>query len=275
MLNHFIDADTENPGSTFSARELNSMYVDQLKAKGIKESINTTRFTKRLVENIPELYVETVDNKTQLVFKKIVKELVTDYVKSPDDFFLALRRVVSPLRKEIGKLSNKFNGSFSNFSQFSSVPLPLLHLISMLINGFCPTDNNFTQESLSIAQIIMWNFRKSGNKKADGQLVKRCYHEKTRETPMMIYIGLKIYSTSRSRNLIDMLFNLGLCISYDRVLEITKNIYENLREAYENNKFFFPNILKLGLFTVMLKDNIDFNSKLNLINGTIMVQVGL
>ena len=100
----------------------------------------------------------------------------------------------------------------------------------------------------------MWNFQKSGNKKVDGQLVKRCYHEKTRETPMIIYIGLKIYSTSRSRNLIDMLFNLGLCISYDRVLEITKNIYENLREAYENNKFVFPNILKLGLFTVMLKD---------------------
>ena len=134
-------------------------------------------------------------HETQLVFKKIVKELVADYVKSPD-FFFAVRRVVSPLRKEYGKLSNKFSGSFSNFTQFSSVPLPLLHLISMLINGFCPTDNNFTQESLSIAQIIMWNFRKSGNEKINGQLVKRCYHEKTRETPMMIYIGLKIYSVS-------------------------------------------------------------------------------
>ena len=62
-----------------------------------------------------------------------------------------------------------------------------------------------------------------------------------------------------------MLFNLGLCISYDRVLEITKNIYENYRESYENNKFFFPNILKMRLFTVMLKDNIDLNSKSNFI----------
>ena len=58
-----------------------------------------------------------------------------------------------------------------------------------------------------------------------------------------------------------MLFNFGLCISYERVLEICKNIYENLRESYENNKFFFLNILKMGLFTVMLKDNIDLNSK--------------
>ena len=49
----------------------------------------------------------------------------------------------------------------------------------------------------------------------------------------------------------------------NRVLEITKNIYKNLRESYENNKSFFPNILKMRLFTVMLKDNIDLNSKSN------------
>ena len=91
------------------------------------------------------------------------------------------------------------------------------------------------------------------------QVIKRC-HAKTHETPMLIYILLKIYSVTRLGNLIDMPFSLGLCISYDRVLEITKNIYENLRESYENNKFVFPNIFKMGLFTVMLKDNIDLNS---------------
>ena len=68
-----------------------------------------------------------------------------------------------------------------------------------------------------------------------------------------------------SKNLTDMLFNLGSYISYDWVPEITKNIYENLRESYENNKFFFPNISKMGLFTVMLKDNIELNSKSNFI----------
>ena len=42
-------------------------------------------------------------------------------------------------------------------------------------------------------------------------------------------------------------------------------MYENLRESYENNKLFFPNILRLGLFTIMLKDTIYFNSKSNFI----------
>ena len=86
----------------------------------------------------------------------------------------------------------------------------------------------------------------------------------TRNTYDVLY-SAEIYSWIRSRNLINMLFNFGLCISYERVLEICKNIYENLRESYENNKFFFLNILKMGLFTVMLKDNIDLNSKSNFV----------
>ena len=65
--------------------------------------------------------------------------------------------------------------------------------------------------------------------------------------------------------MIDRLFNFGLCISHDRVLEITKNIYENIRQSYENNNFFFPSILKMELFIVMLKDKIDLNSKSNFI----------
>ena len=123
------------------------------------------------------------------------------------------------------------------------LPKSLLYLISTLTDWFSSTENNFT-----VAQIIMWNYRKSNKKVNDRQLIKRS-HTKTHETPMMIYIPLKIYSVTCSRNLIDMFFNLGLWISYDWVLEITKNIYENLRESYENNKLFFPDILKMGLFS--------------------------
>ena len=100
--------------------------------------------------------------------------------------------------------------------------------MSTLIDGFNLADNNFTQETLSVAQIIMWNCHKSNKKINDGQLIKLC-HAKTHETPMMIYIPMKIYSATSSRNVIDMLFNLGLCICYGRVLEITKNIRKSLR----------------------------------------------
>ena len=42
------------------------------------------------------------------------------------------------------------------------------------------------------------------------------------------------------RNKIDFLYQLGLCVSYMRTLEITQNIYENLRLTYELHKMFFP-----------------------------------
>ena len=75
------------------------------------------------------------------------------------------------------------------------------------------------------------------------QVIKRC-HAKTHETPMLIYILLKIYSVTRSGNLIDMPFSLGLCISYDRVLEITKNIYEIFANHMKTTSSFFLTFLK-------------------------------
>ena len=86
---------------------------------------------------------------------------------------------------------NEFDGSFNNSSQFTSIPKSLLYLTSNLIYGFSPTDNNITQETLSVAQIIMWNYQKSNKKVNDGQLIKR-RRATTHETLTMIYIPLKI-----------------------------------------------------------------------------------
>ena len=69
---------------------------------------------------------------------------------------------------------------------------------------------------------------------------------------MMIYCKLEIYSTLPSRNIFVYLFHLDFFISYDRMLEMTQNIYENFRELYENEEFFLPKILRMWLFTVNL-----------------------
>ena len=70
---------------------------------------------------------------------------------------------------------NEFDGTFNNSSQFTLIPKSLLYLISTLIDGLSPTDTKFRQETLSVAQIVMWNYRKSNKKVNDRQ-------------PMMIYI---------------------------------------------------------------------------------------
>ena len=90
------------------------------------------------------------------------------------------------------------------------------------------------------------------------------HHEKERETAVTIYTGLKLYSTVRSRTLIDHLFQLGLCISYDRILSITKSLYESLRETFHKHCIFLPGNLRKGCFVVSVKDNIDKNASVNL-----------
>ena len=90
MISYMLDAEAENSASSFGARELNSIYVEQLQINGIKEKVTTTRFTEGLVKRLPELHIETIENKTRLVFKCKAKELIGEHVKYPDDFLFSV-----------------------------------------------------------------------------------------------------------------------------------------------------------------------------------------
>ena len=125
----------------------------------------------------------------------------------------------------------------------------------LLIDG--STSMKPSQAALSAAQMITYHARNNR------RICKKQRHRKQQETPLMIYTGLKIYFLTRSKQLIDGFFKTGLIVSYDRVLELTKILYENLQEAYSKYGCFFPSILKKGLFSVWLKDNIDVNPKAN------------
>ena len=133
-----------------------------------------------------------------------------------------------------------------------SIPIRLLTLINLLIDGICEGD--VTQ--ITCSQIIMDNcqIRKR-------TVLETGYHLKKRETPVVIYTSLKIYSTVRSRTLIDHFFSIGICIPYKRVLQITQYLYEKFRLSFHLNDAFLPGVLRKGLFTILAKDNIDKNAK--------------
>ena len=93
------------------------------------------------------------------------------------------------------------------------------------------------------------------------------HHDKEKETSINIYVGLKLYSTVRSRTLVYCLFQFCICISYDRILSITKSLYEALRTTFGHYKILLPTNLKKGCFTVSAKDNIDKNATTNLVQS--------
>ena len=133
------------------------------------------------------------------------------------------------------------------------MPKSLLQLISSLIDGTYAS-NDYSQEVVIVAQLITSHASRSRRKRVPDFLSEvldklvACRHSKNRETPIMLYNSLNIDMTNRSRKLLDHFFHLGICVSYDRVLEITKNIYENLRLPYFSHNRWFPDILKKSSF---------------------------
>ena len=153
--------------------------------------------------------------------------MVKVYIEPPDEFFIALRKIVLAIRKEVFKQKNNFTNDLNFNKQNESIPKRLLFLKNRLIDDFNRDVVNVSQEHLTAAQIIFFNATQRTKAKGDHTLVRRL--KKCQETRLLVYNTLKIYSTCRSRNIIDDFSNIGICISYDRILELTQNVYENLR----------------------------------------------
>ena len=84
-------------------------------------------------------------------------------------------------------------------------------------------------------------------------------HNKVRETPLPIYLSMLIHAKTRSRSLIDTLYNLGLCVSYDRLMSIFTDLSNTVCSLYHNNQVVCPPQLSKKVFTCGAVDNIDHN----------------
>ena len=107
--------------------------------------------------------------------------------------------------------------------QQSSVPMEILSLVSTIIDGVNVENEVFSQPALTISQLIHYNFRVNKDKKVGG--IRR--HLIGKETPLSIYIALKLSLLTGSKNLIDCFHQLGICISYFRLLAITKAVADS------------------------------------------------
>ena len=118
---------------------------------------------------------------------------------------------------------------------------------------------------MTVTQIITFTIKRL--EKSKHPCSTRHADKKERETPAVIYISLKIYATVRSQSIIDHLFQLGICVSYNRVLSITKSLYDALSQNYSGEGTFIPTNLRKGCFVISVKDNIDKNASANLIKS--------
>ena len=129
-----------------------------LKCHNIDSTSHVTRFSDSLLQAIPDLKKSTVSNKLTVCFKGTINMLLEHHVEVPDDFTRSIRDVVVPIRNSMKIVKNKFDGSFKNECQKDSVPIELLVLISMLVDGVGIENQGFSQETLTISQLVMYNF---------------------------------------------------------------------------------------------------------------------
>ena len=103
------------------------------------------------------------------------------------------------------------------------------------------TDN---QPALTIAQLLQYNCY------ARRRTIKQERKNKSRETPVAIYTGLAIHSKTRSLDVVETMYKLGLSVSYDRILSISTSLGNAVCDHYHEQNV---------VFTTAAVDNIDHN----------------
>lgn len=112
----------------------------------------------------------------------------------------------------------------------------------MILDGPCSRkadsvdDVSTTSASLSISQIISFNcVKKRTTNTTEDEPKAAMRHNRERETPLPLYIGLKIHAETRNKRLIETMCKMGLSVSYDRVMTISTDAANSVCSRFEQD----------------------------------------
>ena len=116
----------------------------------------------------------------------------------------------------------------------------------MVLNGpdLKDQDSIDLQATLTVSQAILFNFKKRASSPAN-----KSRHSVNREPPLPLYIAMRIHTETRSKKLTTELHDLGLSISYDRVLQLESQLATAVYENFLQKGVVVPAQLRHKLFT--------------------------
>ena len=130
----------------------------------------------------------------------------------------------------------------------------------MVINGpnieAQSSSSAMPQPVLTISQLLMYN---SLVRRRKNQATSTIRHNQERETPLPIYLGVMVHTKTRKCELVDTLHELGLSVSYDRVMDISTELGNKICSHYQREKL-----------SVLLSSNVVFSQLLQLTTFTII-----
>ena len=247
---------------SFKLADLARMYKNCLQQLGQETParVNTTRLKERILLHVPDLDCYNKGRDVYLGFSHDVGTVLQRaYKEDCDDEALHLAKTAAIIRKDMITSKYKSTGSFESNCQENSVPASLLSLVNMVLNGpniEAQAQSSTTgQSALTISQLLQYN---TYIRRRDGD-IKRERRNKSRETPLPIYVGMTVHAKTRSRELVEILHDLGMSISYDRVLAISTDLGNDVCRRYTAEGAVCPFNLRSQLFTTAAVDNIDHN----------------
>ena len=183
-----------------------------------------------------------------------------------DDKLLVIPRAARICRQDLFTSEPMFQGIFPEGCSTVTSSKSLLILFHMILRG--PDikgelkDDARSQSIHVIVQLIKYNSVNYSHANAT-----RTRHNIERETALPTYIGLMIYSInkyiveilymSRNTKAVSKLHEVGVCISYDRILQIYKNIDNQVWDKYNEERLVYPLSLPSGVFSTLQFDNIN------------------
>ena len=249
--------------AVFKLADLVGLYKTRLKQLGgnATNRIHSTRLKNRLMTVFPDLTAHTEGRDVLLTFDQHLGGAIRNAC-AHDSEALYLARAAQVVWEEMFNQEFSFSGSFQKGCQQEAIPTALLALVNMIQEG--PYIKHQTQlgnspstsSSLSIYQLLMFNSVKHTH---SGKPTNSAHHSQDRETPLPIYIALKIHGLTQKRTLIDTFFSLGMCVSYDRFLQITTDMAKGICTIFETENVVCPPKMRYGVFTTGAMDNVDHN----------------
>ena len=101
-----------------------------------------------------------------------------------------------------------------------------------------------TKAAISISQLLIFN----SVKHARAAEASATSHALERETPLPLYLAMKIHAVTRKRTLIDTLFHWGICASCDRLLKVISDISDGVCEQFAIDGVACPPKLRTRVF---------------------------
>ena len=251
-ITSYITESTQNSNSTikFKALDLEKKYIDILKSFGFdRESSYVSRFISKLQGWLPDLQLEKDKSKTiALSLPSGIRNRNFDNSQC-DPTFQALHKAAMLIRKSLKGKHFEFGGSLKDSQTSCDMPQELQTFISLLIDN---TLENVSTAANTISQLIVYNFKPDRSSAS-----KTHYHSTKREPAIPLYVGLKLYSKTRSKELITNFNQLGICPSMKRLNEVNTQLANSMLEVFEKDKAATASKHVKNVFTTGGFDNED------------------